>query len=204
MNPTPDPRADALDDALLERYEAWCNGSSAGDPVPEEFAELAAGSALLRETLAHEVDAVPDVAFAAMWSRVQSELEHPPRSFWSRTWERWTQSWRLPVTAMAGVAAAGLVWVVAQQPEPSSEPQQMRTAMLPEGAPVAARARSVVVDKVDAPQAAAAPLAAPRIENIDFAQGGGRIDKIEHARGTTTVVWIEAPLAARAKKTMDL
>lgn len=200
-------------DELLGRYEAWREGADPQAPVPTEFAELAAGAALLRETLHHEVEAVPDAAFAAMWSRVQGEVQAAQESTWSKIWNRWARSWRLPATAMAGVGAMALVWVVVQ-PKPDAG-TEMRSAILPESFVASAvesaaklgastMASSSTLAFAPEAEAAASVLAAPQIERIDFAQGGGRIDRIEHARGTTTVVWIEAPRKGRGKKAIEL
>lgn len=127
---------DVPTDDLLERFEAWKDqASESEEPIPAEFAELAAGGALLRETLNHEIDAIPDAAFAAMWSRVEAQIEEEAQPWWSRAMQRWTQGWRLPVGALAGVCGAALVWSVVQPERSSTEkPQQMRSAQLPEGA----------------------------------------------------------------------
>lgn len=203
-------------DDLLQRYEIWRDGADPQAPVPAEFAELAAGSALLRETINQEVEALPDAAFAAMWSRVQGEIEAAQESTWSKIWNRWSRSWRLPVTAMAGVGAVALVWVVVQ-PKPDAG-TEMRSAMIPEASMPSAAESAAASAKAPAAGttqgqrdwgststlAFAPEMDPPQIEKIDFVQGGGRIDRIEHARGTTTVVWIEAPLNPRVKKAMNL
>lgn len=213
MSQTPD-RGAPLSDDLLERYEAWREQSSAQDPVPPEFAQLAATSALLRETLNQEVQEVPDMAFSAMWSRVQSEIDQAATPWWSRVSQRIFSGWRMPATALAGACGLALVWFVVQ-PKPSPEPE-MRSAMLPESAPVLTQkeapatvamqeAPELSEAEAEEPELALPGAPAPAIENIDFAQGGGRIEKIEHAKGTTTVVWIDgARKGPRAKKTMEL
>lgn len=214
-----------ISDQTLERYEAWRAQADPNDPVPEELQELAAGAALMRESLKHEADAVPDMAFAAMWTRIESEIQRPA-SGWSSFWARWTQSWRIPVTAVGGACAVALLWIVVS-PKEAAQPQ-MRAAVLPEPAPVEAHTKRLApasVDKLaqveaeseemefpaegkyDREIALGDPALAPQveIEKIDFAQGGGRIDKIQHARGTTTVVWIDAARKkARTKKAMEL
>lgn len=225
-----------ISDQTLERYEAWRAQADPSDPVPEELRELAAGAALMRESLRHEAQSVPDMAFEAMWKRVESEIQQPT-SGWSSFWARWTQSWRIPVTAVGGACAVALLWIVVS-PKDVVEPQ-MRTAMLPEPAQMEAMSTDVValaqaepeaeVEAEAEPEASDVGIAPPdgsqrrmrnkalasekapqqalgvNIEKIDFAQGGGRIDKIEHARGTTTVVWIDAARKkARTKKAMEL
>lgn len=226
-----------ISEQTLERYEAWREQADPSDPVPEEFQELAAGAALMRESLRHQAQEVPDMAFAAMWSRIDEQI-HRPVSPWSTLWARLTQSWRIPVTAMGGVCAVALVWVVIA-PKDQGAPQ-LRGAMLPEKAPVEAAAQDVGAQEVAASAPSRRDFAARKravskklamapteldaqveaevepevdegetpdvnIEKIDFAQGGGRIDKIENARGTTTVVWIDGTRKkARKPKTMEL
>lgn len=222
-----------ISEQTLERYEAWREQADPSDPVPEEFQELAAGAALMRESLRHQAQEVPDMAFAAMWSRIDEQIQRPV-SPWSSFWARLTQSWRIPVTAMGGAGALALVWVVLAPKDQGAAPQ-LRGAMLPEQAPVevaaqelaasapshrdfAARKRAVRKElamastELDAqveaeaePEVDEGAIPDVNIEKIDFAQGGGRIDKIEHARGTTTVVWIDGTRKkARKPKAMEL
>lgn len=138
---TPTQPGELPTDDLLERFEAWKDqASEADEPIPTEFAELAAGGALLRETLNHEIDAVPDAAFAAMWSRVEAQIEEQAEPWWSRALQRWTRGWRLPVGAMAGACGVALVWIVVQPELSSSQDNEMRSAQLPAREWVAQRA----------------------------------------------------------------
>ncbi|TPV92277.1 MAG: hypothetical protein B7733_26530 [Myxococcales bacterium FL481] len=162
----------------------------AGDPqLREQLSALETTRALVVGEALREADDVPQARFEQIWDQVDRELDAPAEAVApvapANRWWRW-----LPLAAAAAAAGAVLViWPRGQEPTSASElpPAIASTPSTPSEPAVAQAPPPPAAPTADEP----ADHRGVDIERIEFAGRSGRIDHIDDARGTTTVIWIE-------------
>lgn len=140
---------------------------------PDARAKLASirqVSELVRGHLELSADAVPDARFAALWRRIDEQLEVPATGVWSRV-TRWFDRYRGHV--ITGAVSAGAVAALALILRPST-PDLGRPGMPGQAIdvrPVALRAT-------------------PEINALDTPGGSSTVINLDDEDGHTTVIWV--------------
>jgi anti-sigma factor RsiW len=125
---------------------------------------------LVRGHLELSADAVHDAKFAAMWRRIDDQLEAPAAGLWSRVM-RWFDRYRGHV--ITGAVSAGAVAALALILRPSmSDPGMPGRGVVIDVRPVALRAT-------------------PEIDALDTPGGTGTVINLDDDEdGHTTVIWV--------------
>jgi len=123
---------------------------------------------LVRGHLELSADAVHDARFAAMWRRIDSEIEVPASGLWARV-TGWFDRHRGHV--VTGVVSAGAVAALALILRPGG----------PDGAGVGRGPISVQP---------VAMRAAPEIDALDTPGGSSTVINLDDEDGHTTVIWV--------------
>jgi len=162
--------------------------------------------ALLRQTIVvgreAEAEKIPEARFEQIWDEVERTLVRDARlqqaanadtSLWSRISAFMRPLWA-PTAAMAGVAAAALIYINSGDAEPT-ENTSVSVASKDEPAQEAAQDPMPLTPQDDMLAAKVEDDAAPanneaEIQRIEFGGKTGRIDRIENTQGITTVIWI--------------
>jgi hypothetical protein len=125
---------------------------------------------LVRGHLELSADAVHDAKFAAMWRRIDDQLEAPAIGGWSRL-SRWFDRYRGHV--ITGAVSAGAVAALALILRPSTPDLGMpgHNAAAIDVRPVALRS-------------------APEIDSLDTPGGSSTVINLDDEDGHTTVIWV--------------
>jgi hypothetical protein len=125
---------------------------------------------LVRGHLELAADAVHDAKFAAMWRRIDDQLEAPATGLWSRL-ARWFDRYRSHV--ITGAVSAGAVAALALILRPSAPDvgTQGRGSGVIDVRPVALRAT-------------------PEIDALDTPGGTSTVINLDDEDGHTTVIWV--------------
>jgi anti-sigma factor RsiW len=160
---------------LMEHADGETGGQTADAGVaarlerdPDARAKVAAiqeVGELVRGHLELSADAVHDAKFAAMWRRIDDQLEAPATGFWSRV-TGWFDRYRGHVIAGA-VAALALIL----RPSTSDLGTSGHNGMVIDVRPVALRAT-------------------PEIDSLDTPGGSSTVINLDDEDGHTTVIWV--------------
>jgi hypothetical protein len=125
---------------------------------------------LVRGHLELSADAVHDAKFAAMWRRIDEQLERPATGLWARV-TRWFDRYRGHV--ITGAVSAGAVAALALilRPGTPGPGGQGRNAATIDVRPVALRAT-------------------PQIDSLDTPGGSSTVINLDDEDGHTTVIWV--------------
>lgn len=177
MSQAPDTRSDL---ALMQHADGEAGGEGSGGDVaaqvardPEAQAKVAAIKQLgelVRGHLELSADAVHDAKFAAMWRRIDDQLEAPATGLWSRV-TRWFDRYRGHV--ITGAVSAGAVAALALILRPGTPDPGIagRNATAIDVRPVALRAT-------------------PEIDALDTPGGSSTVINLDDEDGHTTVIWV--------------
>jgi len=189
--------ADARSDLALMEYadgeiDGQIDGQPGGQPdgqINEETADAVVAARLARDPDARvkvaaikqigelvrghlelSADAVHDAKFAAMWRRIDDQLEQPATGLWARV-SRWFDRYRGHV--ITGAVSAGAVAALALILRPSTPDPGIpgRNAAAIDVRPVALRAT-------------------PEIDSLDTPGGSSTVINLDDEDGHTTVIWL--------------
>lgn len=125
---------------------------------------------LVRGHLELSADAVHDAKFAAMWRRIDDQLEAPATGLWSRV-ARWFDRYRGHV--ITGAVSAGAVAALALILRPGT----------PDGGFAGRPGAAIDVRPV-------ALRATPEIDSLDTPGGSSTVINLDDEDGHTTVIWV--------------
>jgi hypothetical protein len=125
---------------------------------------------LVRGHLELAADAVHDAKFAAMWRRIDDQLEAPATGLWSRV-ARWFDRYRSHV--ITGAVSAGAVAALALVLRPGTPDPGT-----PGRNPAAVDVRPVSL------------RATPEIDSLDTPGGSSTVINLDDEDGHTTVIWV--------------
>jgi anti-sigma factor RsiW len=125
---------------------------------------------LVRGHLELSADAVHDAKFAAMWRRIDVQLEAPATGLWSRV-TGWFDRYRGHV--ITGAVSAGAVAALALILRPGA----------PDGGMLGRRSDAIDVRPV-------ALRATPEIDSLDTPGGSSTVINLDDEDGHTTVIWV--------------
>jgi len=154
-----------------ERARADVAARLEGDPDARAKVEaIRQMGELVRGHLELAADAVHDAKFAAMWRRIDDQLEAPTTGLWSRM-ARWFDRYRSHV--ITGAVSAGAVAALALILRPSAPDMgtQGRGGAAIDVRPVALRAT-------------------PEIDALDTPGGTSTVINLDDEDGHTTVIWV--------------
>ncbi len=162
--------AQAKDDIdLMQHADGELDGLDLGDEDRRKVEAVHEIGELVRGHLELSADAVHDAKFAAMWRRIDDQIESAPKGAWGRI-TAWFDRYRGHV--ITGAVSAGAVAALALVLRPAGD-------------------NGIVTNGSGAIDVRPAALrSVPEIDSLDTPNGSSTVINLEDEDGHTTMIWV--------------